>query len=73
MQKLKKFLYLVLLMSSLSSWRVELNWFNSQLNHVTLNWKYAQLDLNQIENVSNLTSNRVKFKMSIQNLTQWSI
>ncbi len=57
MQKLKKFLYLILLMSSLSSWWVELSWLNFQLSQVTLNWKYMQFDSSWVENVSNLTLN----------------
>ncbi len=64
MQKLKKFLYLTFLMSSLNSWRVELSWFNSQLSQVASSWKYAQFDSNWVENVSNSTLNQVEFKMS---------
>ncbi len=68
-QKMEKFLYLTLLTSSSSSWQIKSNWLNSQSNWVMLSWKYEQFDLNQVENISNLTQCQFKFKMSTQNLT----
>ncbi len=44
MQKPEKFLYLALLTSSLSPWRVESNWPNFQSGRVTSGWKYEQSD-----------------------------
>ncbi len=73
MQKSKKFLYLALLMSSSSSWRIESNWLNSQSSRVASSWKYEQLDSNRVENVSNLTRSRFEFKMSTWNSTWRSV
>ncbi len=61
MQKSEKFLYLALLMSSLNSWRIKLN------------WKYEQFNSSRVENVSNSTQSRFEFKMSTQNSTWWSV
>ncbi len=70
MQKSENFLYLTLLTSSLNSWRVKSSWLSSQLSRVMLSWKYAQLNLNWIKNISNSTLNQVEFKMSTQNSIQ---
>jgi len=60
-------------MSSSSSWRVKSSWLNSQSSRVVSSWKYKQLDLNWVENVSNSTRCWFKFKMSTWNSTQWSV
>ncbi len=73
MQKSEKFLYLAFLISSSSSWWVELSWLNSQSSQVASSWKYEQFNLNRVENVSNSTRYQFKFKISTQNLTQWSV
>ncbi len=70
---MKNFLYLTLLMSSSSFWRVELSWLNSQSSWIASSWKYEQLNLSWVENVSNSTWSQFEFKMSIQNSNWWSV